>query len=199
MVRSKSNPEEYNITIGLSYQVLEHGVAEPALIIHEVEGIPIIQKKFEKLENPEDCGYRFHGHHDDASGKCLYYLQTRKICLVVDQNSEDYKLINGYEDFRCNYLNYEIGYTMSSYLIWHHKDKEPTLEDIAASRLTLEVMMSEEPHVKTVRVIDILHFEQMPGNYRLESVLCFTAAASSVVLTIFLCTCRESALRQASV
>jgi hypothetical protein len=193
VVWSKSNPIEYNITTSLSYQVLKHGSAEQ--IIHQVEGIPIIQKKYEKLESPQDCGYRFHGLHNATSGKCLYYLQTRKICLVVDQDSADYRLVNGYEDFRCNYLNYGVGYTMSSYLIWHHNDSEPTLENIATSRLTLEVMMSEEPHVKTVRSIDILHFELMPGNYRLESVLCFSFAACSVVATVFLCTCRESAFR----
>ena len=152
----------------------------------------MIQKIYRQLDHPADCKYKFHGEFNKTSNKCLYYLQTRKICLVIDQNSTDYRLVNDYKKYRCNYLNHAEGYTMTSYFRWFHEDEDPALKDLTAERLTMEILMSEEPNVKTVSEIDIFHFDLKPSNYRLESVFCFMGELVSVFLAFFLCSYKES-------
>lgn len=85
---------------------------------------------------------------------------------------------------------------MTTYFRWFHEDEEPTLQDLTADRLTMELLMSEEPNVKTVSDLDIFHFDLKPSNYRLESVFCFMGVIISVFLTLFLCSYKESQYQQ---
>lgn len=112
--------------------------------------------------------------------------------MVLDQNTTDFKLIKDYDKFKCNYLNHESGYIMTSYLRWFNEDNEPTLLDLTAERFTIELMMSEEPNIKLVSNLDVFHFDLKPGNYKIESIFCLMGVILSCFLTLFLCTYKES-------
>jgi len=137
-----------NVTMDLSYEVEKQGSAKS--IIHKVEGIPIIRKmyyqnfddmKVEDRITKEMCELKYHGRFLNETDECLYYLQARKICLVIDQEmvqgsmavaEPTYKMLPGYEYFRCNYLNHRNDYVMWQYLRWYDSDPNPNTNDTAS-------------------------------------------------------------------
>lgn len=78
---------------------------KPEIIYQRVYDVPIIKRLTEKNTTSQNCMLAFHGNYNPDNNDCVYYVEARKICLVLDQEN-DFKLDPNYENYRCNYLNY---------------------------------------------------------------------------------------------
>jgi len=113
---------DYNITVDFAYEIIEKG---GKMNYHDAKNVPIIKRVTEANTNEEKCKLTFHGSYDSLTNDCSYFVEARKICLVMDME-EDYQLHSNYENYRCNYLDYNKDYVMFFNMRWHAA-RDPTL------------------------------------------------------------------------
>ena len=123
------NDREFDLTIDIGYQVYKHGSMKQ--IINKAVNIPILQKRYLTSPNAKHCRLNMHGYYYPETKECRFYLQARKICLVIDQLDENFGLIEDYEKFKCDYLKKEKeGFVMYNYLRWHNDSKIPSIKSL---------------------------------------------------------------------
>lgn len=99
----QEDPRQFNITVDIAYEVWTEGHHNRTYQV--VKNVPIIKKIYHKnknAKNPDDiidsktCRLHYHGFYSEKDDECYYYLQSRKICLVLDQDSPQFKLLPNY-------------------------------------------------------------------------------------------------------
>ena len=96
---------DYNLTVDLAYEVIIK--ENPNLIYNIVKNVPMIKRVSDNTVDERHCRMSFHGRFNKETGACAYYVEARKICLVIDQDDPALGLDADYENFRCNYLNHD--------------------------------------------------------------------------------------------
>lgn len=82
-----------------------------------------------------------------------------KICLIIDQDDLELKLLDGYKRFPCDNVKLEADHVKWIPISWHLRDREPSIEEINTWNVELEVHMSKSPYVQTVLNMDYKHFD----------------------------------------
>lgn len=172
-VFDKEDPRQFNVTVDIAYEVQREGSLLRTNKV--VQRIPIFQKRYIKnkqVDRAEDkisskeCRIRYHGFFSKANDECFYYVQARKICLVLDQDSEGYELLPGYKNFKCDFITHREDYVMWQKFRWYRSHPgestipvEPTLKDLTINHLQFEMYMSHEPAVQILNHMNIKAFD----------------------------------------
>jgi len=109
---------------------------------------------------------------NEETNECKYYMYARKICLNVDQDSEDFSLVEDYEKYKCDFNSDEESFVHWEYFRWHLNNEEPTPKRI--SHTEIEVYMSKAPFVRTLTDMNVHNFDISTANYRLEAIIAFS-------------------------
>ena len=73
---------DYNITVDLAYEVIIK--ENPNLNYNVVRNVPMIKKVSDYATDDRHCKLSFHGRYNKETQICTYYVEARKICLVID-------------------------------------------------------------------------------------------------------------------
>ena len=141
---------DYNMTIDLGYEAIVKNGDHPDVYFNKVHRVPIIKKRTIDMDNKNKCLQKYHGIFDSAKQKCTYYLQVRRICIVVDLDSKSVGPSVDHESYACNYLTREPGFVMDAYMRWHTKEREPRAHDIDPERIGLHFHFKQAPEVKVM-------------------------------------------------
>jgi len=68
----------------------------------------MITKRYNYDQTEKKCKNDFHGRFTLDDNRCEFYLKAQKICLVIDQESEELGLLENYQSFPCD-TKKEIG------------------------------------------------------------------------------------------
>ena len=95
----------YQITVDLEYKVKANVMYGSKEYIHEhvnqVTGIPLLQKVKSDVKDQKECWDKYMGKIN-FDKVCDHYMQTIRVCLVLDQKSADYQLAPKYKHIKCN-------------------------------------------------------------------------------------------------
>lgn len=186
---------DYNVTIDLAYEAIVKNGDHPNALFNKVHRVPIIKKRTISLDNKNKCLQKYHGNFDSSKQKCTYYLQVRRICIVVDLDSDTVGPAEDHEKYPCNYLTREPGFVMDAYMRWHSKESEPRAHDIDPERVGLHFYFKQAPEVMTMQTMDFLNFDFTSGNYRLESIIMMVLAVLSTIASLCLLSFRTDSFK----
>ena len=127
-----------------------------------------------------------HGKWYKESKTCRFFMQARKICLVIDENTLE--PIENYESFMCDNIQFNPGFVKFTYMRWSMENVEPTAKDFYPYDTNLEIYMAHSPYTMVNMNMDLSYFDVQSKNYRLEAMFLFTLFVISVFLSIF-CYC----------
>lgn len=82
-----------------------------------------------------------------------------KVCLVINQDDPEFKLLEGYQHFPCDDAKMEADNIKWIPIKWRSREREPSIDDISTWHVELEVLMSRSPYVQTVMELDYNHFD----------------------------------------
>ena len=112
----------------------------------------------------KDCSRQYHGNYFEESGLCVYYVQARKICLVIDQDN-NYALDEKYEEFKCDtFSSLPKGYVKYQFMRWGLQ-VEPTNRDYFYYDLNIEVYLKKDPYTMVNMYMDFASFDIQSVSY----------------------------------
>lgn len=181
---------DYNITLDFAYEIVEKGGHMKYRII---DNVPLMKRVTEQNTDFEKCRISFHGNFNETTNSCVYFVEARKICFVLDQEN-DYHLDSDYENYRCNYLNYDKDYVMFFNMRWHKKE-DPTLSKFTYGEdLILEFFFNNAPEVKTLNTLDVHNFDFDSRNYNLEFTIMLILSFMSLIICLVLLMLNHSSI-----
>lgn len=172
-VFDEQDSRQFNITVDIAYAFHYDGIE--GYVTKIVPQVPIFRKFYiqnKKIENDDDkineheCKLYYRGQFSADTDECIYYMQARKICLVLDQDSKSYDLVPNYENFKCDFINHNEDFVMWSKFRWYKSQAdfkpepiEPTLKDLDVNNLQFEFFVSHEPTVQTLFNMNVHLFD----------------------------------------
>ena len=96
---------KFQITVDLEYKVKMKKIGKEYQYnpekVNQVAGIPLLQKLKSDVKDQKECWDKYMGKMN-FDKVCDHYVKTIKVCLVLDQKSEDYQLARNYKHIKCN-------------------------------------------------------------------------------------------------
>jgi hypothetical protein len=145
----------FNVTVDIGYKVQLHD----RHYLNVVKDVPVIKKDYTSDHSEKECHRYFHGDYFLESGLCKYYMQAKKICLLIDQDTPDFSLAEGYQNFTCDQMEYSPGYISWQYMRWGMNEVEPTNKDFFYFDLEIEIFFKQSPFPQVSMNMNVHQFD----------------------------------------
>ena len=78
------------------------------MFLNTLKNVPIIKKGYLSNVNQKQCNRYDHGTWYEESQICRYYMQAKKICIVIDEIT--FEPVENYENFVCDTIDFKEGF-----------------------------------------------------------------------------------------